>query len=152
MSEGKKKMDPFQLIALLVIVGSIFAGLYYTNMVMVTRLDGLETTVSGNSTALETIIERLDRKVDSLGQSARNATEANEVAPPEGESAAEGEAVADADEKADPATAEGEAPAEADDAAPTAKDAAGKEAVKAKGEALAKADKKAPPKAAKATE
>jgi hypothetical protein len=98
MSEEKKKMDLFQLIALVVIVGAVFAGLYYTNLMISARFDSLETAQAGNASTLETIIERLDRKVETLEQNAKRETgEAPEElakaeeAPADEAAAAEGE-------------------------------------------------------------
>ncbi len=135
MSEGKKKMDPYQLIALIVIVGSVFTGLYYTNMIMVTRFDTMEATLSSNASTLETVIKRLDEKVKSLEDSAAQSAAARAPAAPADEADAEaageaGEAVAKAEGSAEP-------PAPEDAVKNEAKGAAAEEAV-------AKADKKPP--------
>jgi hypothetical protein len=66
MSEQQNKMDPFQLVALVIIVGAVFLGLYYTNLSVGTRFDAMETSTAGNAATLEMIIERLDSKVESL--------------------------------------------------------------------------------------
>jgi hypothetical protein len=83
-------MDPFQLVALVIIVGAIFLGLYYTNLSIGARFDALETSTAGNAATLETIIERLDTKVENLEKSVEAPAESRaaakaEAPKPEGE-------------------------------------------------------------------
>lgn len=127
MSEDPKKMDLFQLIALIVIVGSVFLGLYYTNMLVSARFDSLETALAGNTTTLETLMERLDRKVKSLEEAAAAKADAPEdAAADEGAAAPAEEAEADDNgeaEKAADETAEGDTPDAKEAEAPEKKDA-----------------------------
>ena len=106
MTEKHKKSDPWGLIAILVIVGALFVGLYITNLNIDARFNSLEITVSANAAALDLLTrELLDKKADQKSQKAESA---EPQTPAEASSAATNggaEAEGDADGKENAETA-----------------------------------------------
>ncbi len=78
MSEKPKKNDPWQLIAVILIVGSLFVGIYITNLNIEARFNSLEITVSGNAAALDLLTQNITAK--SGNQEAKQDAPADEAA------------------------------------------------------------------------
>jgi len=77
MSDDKRKMEPWQLIMILLLVVAFFGGIYFVNEAVSARLDGLDTALESRTNTLMLAIDRVDNKVESV----KNAVQAQAQAP-----------------------------------------------------------------------
>ncbi len=66
MTDNKKKMEPWQLILILLAMGAFFGGVYFLNQAVDTKLTSLENTVSAKTDTLMKALDRLEAKTDRV--------------------------------------------------------------------------------------
>lgn len=90
MNEGKSKVQPWQLVLILILVLAFFGGLYVMNEAITTKLDNIAAAVEANGDMIKFAREGLGSKVDRLS-SDKAAEPDQEAAAQEGAEAEEGE-------------------------------------------------------------
>ena len=112
MAEGGKKMEPWQLILILILVLAFFGGLYLVNQTISSQLDTIENAIDVKTQTLKSSIDNINQRLDNMRAmhaASKAAAPAPAAEPAEAEAAAEGEPKPAGDE-AKPAAEE--APAE----------------------------------------
>ena len=102
MNESKSKMEPWQLLLIVVLVLSFFGGGYVLQQAIGVKLDSLETTIAGKTDSIKIAIERLENKFDVVKAAHKAALVVPAVpAPVAAPPAAEGDEAAPAEGKAE---------------------------------------------------
>ena len=66
MNEESQKMDLWQLVTILIVVLALFGGQYMVNQAIDSRLDSLESTITGTGDALGSAIDRIYIKLERM--------------------------------------------------------------------------------------
>lgn len=66
MNEGKSKVQPWQLVLILILVLAFFGGLYVMNEAITTKLDNIAKAIDANGDLLKLAREGLGSKMDRL--------------------------------------------------------------------------------------
>ena len=117
MPDEQKKMDPWQLITILIVLGTVLLGLYLTNLSIDARFDSLENIAASNADALELMAQRIGSKIEKLEEA-----RAEDSAEPQGDAAAqEGNENAASEKEGKVAKKNAKKPAESEPAKPAEK-------------------------------
>lgn len=97
MADNSKKMEPWQLILILILVLAFFGGLYIVSQTITSQVEALETAVDAKTESIKSGLDNINRRLDLMRsaqlQAAASAPAPEEPAAPEGEG--EGEAAAE---------------------------------------------------------
>ncbi|MCP4676490.1 MAG: hypothetical protein GY854_13450 [Deltaproteobacteria bacterium] len=64
MTTKNSKMEPWQLILIIILMGSFFAGLYMENQMITTRIDNFETVIEGRLEMIGRSVKRIEEAVN----------------------------------------------------------------------------------------
>jgi hypothetical protein len=66
MAEGSKKMEPWQLILILILVLAFFGGLYLMNQAITSQLESIEGAIDAKTETIKSGIDSVNRRLDNL--------------------------------------------------------------------------------------
>lgn len=81
MAESSKKMEPWQLILILILVVAFFGGLYLMNQAISSQLDSIETAIDIKTQSVKSSVDGLGAKVDRLSAAMAAAMEKHTAQP-----------------------------------------------------------------------
>lgn len=66
MAESSKKMEPWQLILILILVLAFFGGLYIVNQTIASQVEALENVVESKTESIKSSIDNVNRRLDLM--------------------------------------------------------------------------------------